>query len=98
MRYLYFTPGQRQHWSHPHVADRCREGTRGVHGAHDCADVVSKVPSSSILTSFLITPILISFHLMREQEADRKVAELDTSRELSRTWLHVDMDAFFTFT
>lgn len=29
------------------------------------------------------------------QEADLKIAELEASRDLSRIWLHVDMDAFY---
>lgn len=29
------------------------------------------------------------------QIADRKIAELEATRDLSRIWLHVDMDAFY---
>lgn len=29
------------------------------------------------------------------QVADKRVAELEATRDLSRTWLHVDMDAFY---
>lgn len=27
--------------------------------------------------------------------ADKKISELETTRDLSRIWLHVDMDAFY---
>lgn len=30
------------------------------------------------------------------QIADRRIAELEGTRDLSRIWLHVDMDAFYT--
>lgn len=29
------------------------------------------------------------------QATDRQVAELEVSRDLSRVWMHVDMDAFY---
>lgn len=29
------------------------------------------------------------------QVAERRILELETSRDLSRIWLHVDMDAFY---
>lgn len=29
------------------------------------------------------------------QIADRRIAELEATRDLSRIWLHVDMDAFY---
>lgn len=29
------------------------------------------------------------------QVADRRIVELEASRDLSRIWLHVDMDAFY---
>lgn len=29
------------------------------------------------------------------QIADKKIVELEASRDLSRIWLHVDMDAFY---
>lgn len=29
------------------------------------------------------------------QIAERKIAELEAKRDLSRVWLHVDMDAFY---
>ncbi|CAH1450463.1 unnamed protein product [Lactuca virosa] len=34
----------------------------------------------------------ISHH---QRVADKRIAELDTTRDLSRIWLHVDMDAFY---
>lgn len=29
------------------------------------------------------------------QVADKRIVELETTRDLSRIWLHVDMDAFY---
>ncbi|XP_044481514.1 DNA polymerase kappa-like isoform X1 [Mangifera indica] len=39
-----------------------------------------------------LTPHDISHH---QKVADKRVAELEATRDLSRTWLHVDMDAFY---
>lgn len=34
----------------------------------------------------------VKYHL---QIADKRIAELEATRDLSRIWLHVDMDAFY---
>jgi hypothetical protein len=38
---------------------------------------------------------LHSFHHFLSQAADKKVVELESTRDLSHTWMHVDMDAFY---
>lgn len=38
---------------------------------------------------------ILVYDLSYSQVADRRILELETKRDLSRIWLHVDMDAFY---
>lgn len=38
---------------------------------------------------------ILVYVLSYSQVADRRILELETKRDLSRIWLHVDMDAFY---
>jgi DNA polymerase kappa len=35
------------------------------------------------------------YYYFKYQIADKRILELEASRDLSRIWLHVDMDAFY---
>lgn len=39
--------------------------------------------------------ILAVHRLCYSQVADKRILELEATRDLSRIWLHVDMDAFY---
>jgi len=43
----------------------------------------------------LLTHISLMYQFLLLQVADRRIVELEASRDLSRIWLHVDMDAFY---
>jgi hypothetical protein len=59
------------------------------------------VPNLVVFDCFLLLRFLNWFLLIycissfQYQIADRRILELEASRDLSRIWLHVDMDAFY---
>lgn len=44
---------------------------------------------------FLVTCTCLIYEFFQGQVADKRILELEASRDLSRVWLHVDMDAFY---
>lgn len=38
---------------------------------------------------------LVNYSLSYSQVANKRILELEAARDLSRIWLHVDMDAFY---
>lgn len=45
-----------------------------------------------ISTEHIPVLLAVKYHL---QIADRRIAELEATRDLTKIWLHVDMDAFY---